>query len=307
MIKCRINAAFNFPAMALLFAGVPRPNGNNNDDNKSAEPFSPTLQIGSQLLASLSTLCKDPRPEVRRRVAAGFHEIVASLKEIDAALETCPSSSTTSVSGGVITGKGPAAANFLENNKASLFDSLTYLLFDETLGVLKGLVRHLDATLSVLADRHLGRGTSAENWDENGEEDGEDVDHPLEGGGGGGVVNSNGRTQLRQMLFAGLVQCEETVYDSYDWRLQAEVFEKWARILPMWFSSDQIFFNVIPFMFDKIKDSRPLPGKEETTDGSNGAGASHNVFRILTLKRSFMGGKRLCNGDCRIAGCLNDD
>ena len=262
MIKCRINAAFNFPAMALLYAGVgpSTPSSSDSSDSSSvgsddkSSDFSFTSAVGCQLLASLSTLCKDPRPEVRRRVAAGFHEIVLRLKDADAAEAGGRRRRSASSPPNRTSGFPPG------ENKGSLFDSLTYLLFDESLSVLRGLVKHLDETLSVLAKCHLeggGGGSCGSEDDEDIDNDGDDhddEDHDDED------IADDGRMELRQMLFAGLVQCEETVYNSFDWRLQATVIEKWALVLPQWFSSDQVFFNVVPFMFDKIKDSRPLPG-----------------------------------------------
>ena len=248
MIKCRINAAYNFPAMALLYDGIendePFTVAREEKDIKIKSDSPLRQQIGLPLLASLSTLCKDPRPEVRRRISSGFYEVAIRLKDVDAETNAASSSSSKN-----------ATSDSL-HSKASLFDSLTYLLFDESLAVLKSLVKHLDRTLDLLADSYLGPEGSFHDFDDDEEDDDQDEDEDRE------KIRDAGRLQLRQMLFAGLVQCEETVYDSYDWRLQAEVFEKWARILPLWFSSDQIFFNVVPFMFDKIKDSRPLPGKE---------------------------------------------
>lgn len=272
MIRCRINAAYNFPAMALLFSGVeetqpPKASPSIADKNSSSSSANdPRLQIGSHLLTSLSTLCKDARPEVRRRVAAGFHEVAKCLKHVDdSELDlhhhhhqrrlSSASSSPSAVRHGAF------FAESCSNNSwaaGSLFDSLVYLLFDESLGVLRGLFKHLDISLRILADKYLAKSDGSYYMDD---------DDDAEEGGRDNAADAAAalatRTQLRQMLFAGLVQSEETVYNSYDWRLQADVFEKWASFLPIWFSSDQIFFNVVPFLFDKIRDSRPLPGKQE--------------------------------------------
>jgi hypothetical protein len=73
-------------------------------------------------------------------------------------------------------------------------------------------------------------------------------------------LNNNMVSLTVALTFRGLIQCEASVSFSYDWRLQAAIFKGWASGLPKWFSSQQIFFHVIPFLFEKIEESRPLPG-----------------------------------------------
>lgn len=95
LIETRTNCAFNFPAM-VMFVG--------------AKHFK--LELG----VCFSSLCKDPHVEVRRTLAAGFHEVAAMM------------------------------GTYVNN----LLSDLTVLLKDENTEVLKGIVEHLPDTLKAV-------------------------------------------------------------------------------------------------------------------------------------------------------------
>ena len=78
LLQCRINAAFNFPAMSAFFVSMPQQQSGVNSRG---------------MANSFAALCRDPHPLVRKTVAAGFHEVVVVvvvvvLVEVDVVDET---------------------------------------------------------------------------------------------------------------------------------------------------------------------------------------------------------------------------
>ena len=60
LLQCRINAAFNFPAMSAFFVSMPQQQSGVNSRG---------------MAISFAALCRDPHPLVRKTIAAGFHEV----------------------------------------------------------------------------------------------------------------------------------------------------------------------------------------------------------------------------------------
>ena len=67
LLQCRINAAFNFPAMSAFFVSMPQQQSGVNSRG---------------MANSFAALCRDSHPLVRKTIAAGFHEVMIMMMNI---------------------------------------------------------------------------------------------------------------------------------------------------------------------------------------------------------------------------------